>query len=59
MSFVFDIDGQTVWSPALRTGQVFVAYAEALAAEQEAPTGFTCIADDMIAIDRRSSARLW
>ena len=54
MSFIFDIDGETTWSPSLRTGQVYAAYCQALASVLDTPTGFTFLSEDWVDIDRQS-----
>ena len=51
MSYVFEIDGVTVWSPALRVGRVFVGCAQALAEVVGLPLGFSFNGTDMIEID--------
>lgn len=51
MSFVFEIDGETVWSPALRAGQAFVGCAQALGQVVGVTPGFAFNAEDMIEID--------
>lgn len=51
MSFVFEIDEETVWSPALRVGQAFVSCAQALGRFVGVSPGFSFNAEDMIEID--------
>ena len=51
MSFVFDIDGETVWSPALRVGQAFVGCAHALGQVVGVSPGFVFNAEDMVDVD--------
>lgn len=51
MSFVFEIDGETVWSPALRVGQAFVGCAQALGQVVGVSPGFSFNAEDMIELD--------
>lgn len=51
MSFVFEINGETVWSPALRVGQAFVGCAQALGEVVSVRPGFSFNAEDMIEID--------
>lgn len=53
MSFVFDIDGETVWSPALRVGNAFAGCAQALGQAVGVSPGFSSSAEDMIEIDAR------
>jgi hypothetical protein len=52
VSFVFDIEGETVWSPALRVGEAFARCAEALGAAFDAEPGFAFNGEDMIEINR-------
>jgi hypothetical protein len=52
VSFVFEIDGETVWSPALRAGQAFVGCAEALGKTFGADPGFSFNSEDMVEIDK-------
>ncbi len=52
MSFIFEIDGETVWSPALRVGQAFAGCAQVLAGSADASPGFSFNGEDMIKIDR-------
>jgi hypothetical protein len=52
MSFIFEIDGETVWSPALRVGQVFVGCAQVLGESTNVLPGFSFNGEDMINIDR-------
>ncbi|MEO3824717.1 DUF6086 family protein [Actinomadura sp. B10D3] len=51
MSYIFDIDDETVWSPALRVGKLYVNLAEALARTLEIPTGLEAVAEDMYDIN--------
>lgn len=51
MSFVFEIEGETVWSPALRVGQAFVGCAQALGQVLDISPGFSFNAEDMAEID--------
>lgn len=46
MSYIFDIDDVTVWSPALRVGRLYVSMAEDVAAILDMPTGVTAMASD-------------
>ncbi|WP_290056216.1 DUF6086 family protein [Amycolatopsis solani] len=49
MSYVFDVDGEVVWSPALRIGKLFVSTAETLAGNAGvglADAGLTMMASD-------------
>ncbi|MFJ8210571.1 DUF6086 family protein [Streptomyces sp. NPDC096033] len=41
MSYTFEIDGECVWDPSLRTGQWYLASAEAAAAFLGCQTGLT------------------
>lgn len=51
MSYVFEADDTTVWSPSLRIGTMFVAIADGLGGMVERPTGLTAMASDYIVID--------
>ncbi|WP_439378093.1 DUF6086 family protein [Amycolatopsis lexingtonensis] len=49
MSYVFDVDGEVVWSPSLRIGKLFVSTAETLAGNAGiglADAGLTMMASD-------------
>ncbi|MGI5207881.1 DUF6086 family protein [Spirillospora sp. CA-108201] len=51
MGYIFDIDDETVWSPSLRVGQLYVNLAEAAAHTLELPTGLEAVAEDMCDIN--------
>ncbi|WP_406628860.1 DUF6086 family protein [Amycolatopsis sp. WGS_07] len=54
MSYVFDAGGETVWSPSLRMGKLFVSMAETLASnfDLDLPSaGFTAMASDYYYLD--------
>jgi Family of unknown function (DUF6086) len=51
MSFIFDVDDETVWSPALRVGQVYAGSARQLGAILNIDTGLHEVADDLVEID--------
>jgi Family of unknown function (DUF6086) len=51
MSFVFEADNETVWSPALRAGKAFVGCAQALAQAADISPGFSFNAEDTVEID--------
>lgn len=51
MSFVFEIDEETVWSPALRVGEAFVGCAQVLGRVLDVSPGFSFNAEDMVDID--------
>ncbi|HEY3471337.1 MAG TPA: DUF6086 family protein [Amycolatopsis sp.] len=54
MSYVFDVDGEVVWSPALRIGKLFMDMAGTLAADAGtdlAAAGFTMNASDYYYVD--------
>jgi hypothetical protein len=46
MSYIFDIDDVTVWSPALRVGRLYVSMAQDVAGVLEISTGMTAMASD-------------
>ncbi len=52
MSYVFEIDDVTVWSPALRVGQVFQGYVKVLEAALHVPSGVDEWASDFLVLDR-------
>ncbi|MFJ1763957.1 DUF6086 family protein [Amycolatopsis sp. NPDC088138] len=49
MSYIFDVDGQVVWSPALRVGHLFVTLADTLAGDAGVEPGATGL--EMMASD--------
>jgi hypothetical protein len=51
VSYIFDIDDETVWSPSLRVGQLYVNLAEAVARTLGLPTGLEAVAEDMYDIN--------
>ena len=51
MSYVFDVDGDTVWSPSLQVGDLYVRFLREIGEALEVPTGLTAIASDMYDID--------
>ncbi|HEY8372660.1 MAG TPA: DUF6086 family protein [Pseudonocardiaceae bacterium] len=51
MSYIFDVEDQTVWSPALRVGQLFTITAEGLAGILGCRTGLVPVANDMSEVD--------
>lgn len=51
MGYIFDIDDETVWSPSLRVGQLYVNLVEAIARTLELPTGLVAVAEDMYDIN--------
>lgn len=51
MGYIFDIDDETVWSPSLWVGQLYVNLAEAIARTLELPTGLETVAEDMYDIN--------
>jgi hypothetical protein len=51
VSYVFDVGDDTVWSPALRVGDLYVRFATELAEVLRVPTGLTAVASDMYEID--------
>jgi Family of unknown function (DUF6086) len=52
MSYVFEWGDETVWSPALRVGSLYVTLAEALAAMLSVPHGLSAMASDYYEVDR-------
>jgi hypothetical protein len=51
MSYVFEIDGETVWSPALRVGEIYVGFVRVLEETLGSPAGLEPISSDMVRID--------
>jgi hypothetical protein len=54
VSYVFDVDGEVVWSPALRIGKLFISMAGTLADNSGvdlASAGFTMMASDYYYVD--------
>jgi hypothetical protein len=51
VSFIFEIGDDTVWSPSLRIGQIYVGYIRALEEVLDLSAGFQENASDMIRID--------
>jgi hypothetical protein len=51
MGFIFDVGEDTVWSPALRVGQLYIAATRCVAVELNRPTGLVAVAEDMYQID--------
>jgi len=54
MSYIFDIDDITVWSPALRIGELYVGFVHVVESQMDETSGFKDIASDMIDIDANS-----
>ncbi|GIG59010.1 hypothetical protein Lfu02_33820 [Longispora fulva] len=51
MSYYFEVDGETVWNPALQPGLLFVAVAHRLADVLELPSGLAPGVDDICRVD--------
>lgn len=51
MSFIFDVGGDTVWSPALRIGQLYVRFIAQAGDLLGVPTGLIEMASDYYYID--------
>jgi hypothetical protein len=51
VSYVFDVGDDTVWSPSLQVGDLYVRFFREVAEMLEVPTGLTAIASDMYEID--------
>lgn len=51
MGYIFDVDDETVWSPSLSTGRLYVGLTNCIAEIENCGTGLTAIADDMYEID--------
>ena len=51
MSYVFEVDDTTVWSPGLRVGALYVSMAECLATWAGVPSGLAPMASDYYIVD--------
>lgn len=51
MSYVFDVGDETVWSPSLQVGDLYVRFLRETAETLGIPTGLSAIASDMYDID--------
>jgi Family of unknown function (DUF6086) len=51
MSYIFECDGETIWSPSFRTGAIFSVFADALANEFSLDAGLVWNGSDMAALD--------
>lgn len=51
MSYIFDVGEDTVWSPSLRVGRLYVTLASCIVGEVGRGTGLDAVADDMYQID--------
>lgn len=51
MSYIFDMGDETVWSPSLRTGRLYVGLTNCIADLQGRPSGLVANAEDMYALD--------
>jgi Family of unknown function (DUF6086) len=51
VSYIFDVGDETVWSPSLRTGRLYVGLTSCLADLTGLPTGLSAVADDMYEIE--------
>jgi hypothetical protein len=58
MSYIFEIGEDTVWSPALRVGELYVVSTRCIADARNQPTGLVAIANDMYKIDLPAFERL-
>jgi hypothetical protein len=58
MSYAFEVGDETVWSPALRVGDLFVRILTDVGAVLKQPTGLTAIASDMYEINLESFEKL-
>jgi hypothetical protein len=47
MSYIFDVDDETVWSPSLTVGRIYVETAEAMSQGISVSTGLIAEASDM------------
>lgn len=51
MSYIFDVNDETVWSPALRAGRLYTLMAQDVAEVLGVETGMTAMASDFWDID--------
>lgn len=51
MSYIFEAGDNTLWSPSLHVGAVFIEVAEGLGRATKVPTGLTAMASDYIIVD--------
>lgn len=51
MSFIFDVGGDTVWSPALKIGELYVRFVAQVADLLGVPTGLSEMASDYYYVD--------
>jgi hypothetical protein len=51
VSYVFDVGDETVWSPSLQVGDLYVRFLRETAESLGVPTGLTANASDMYDID--------
>ncbi|HUB69609.1 MAG TPA: DUF6086 family protein [Acidimicrobiales bacterium] len=51
MSYLFEVEDRTVWSPALRVGQIYVEYVRSLERVYGLEAGFTQTTEDSVRID--------
>ncbi|MCU1646870.1 MAG: hypothetical protein JWN03_7145 [Nocardia sp.] len=51
MSYVFEVGDETVWSPSLKVGDIYVRILKSVAEVLDRPAGLTGIASDMYEID--------
>lgn len=52
MSYVFEIEDEIVWSPALGVGTIYVAFVQSLEHVTGSQAGFEIVANDMVSIDK-------
>ncbi|MDN3351355.1 DUF6086 family protein [Actinomadura sp. DC4] len=51
MSYIFDIGDETIWSPSLRTGRLYVGLTTCIADLEGRPSGLVANAEDMYALE--------
>jgi hypothetical protein len=51
MSYIFDIGDETIWSPSLRTGRLYVGLTNCIADLDGRPSGLVANAEDMYAVE--------
>jgi hypothetical protein len=51
MSYIFDIGDETIWSPSLRTGRLYIGLTNCIADLEGRPSGLVANAEDMYALE--------
>lgn len=51
MGYIFDVGDETIWSPPLNVGRLYIGLTACIAGMEGCGTGLSAIADDMYEID--------